>query len=166
MIFDEPLVVDHEAAILDNINPRSGELLGELVIKDAKLKPDSFGMFLDQLCSVHGQLIGPTENVDKIDFTGNVEQAAINRLPQHRRRFGFVYGYRNELESGLKKVCSDEMCGQVGKLLASHTEYGYPARAAKQATQPFLIVDDIVFPVFHRVQESSEASPQTYQLYS
>src|SRR5690606_12059542 len=77
-----PAVLDHQAAVLDDHDPRPGQRLGRLVVADPGLEPRDPGPLLEEVREVRCDVAWATEHVDQIDGPWDVRDPAIHALAQ------------------------------------------------------------------------------------
>ena len=102
-------------AILDDVDARFDELLGEGVVRDAELEPDELRSrrHREDLAGVLGQELAPTKDVDDVDRLVKVAELRDDRLPE-------------ELATDQRRVHPDDAIALLVEIVG-HVEGG-PAR--------------------------------------
>src|SRR5437016_5917623 len=77
--------VDHQAAVLHDVDSFTRQSLGSHVVADAKLEPDRLRSFREYVVDVRRDVLGTTEHVDEIDLTRNLRKRAEDALCEDRR---------------------------------------------------------------------------------
>ena len=72
------LELDHQAAILDDVDARAREAFGRVVVRDAGLHPNDFRMLGENIVHVLRDAVAAPKDVDDVDIAGNVSDSPID----------------------------------------------------------------------------------------
>lgn len=75
-------VLDHDAKVLHHLYSFFRKGFRDRIVPNAQLKPNRFRPFRKDIFRVLRDVVRPPENVNKVNLAGNIDEAAINGLPQ------------------------------------------------------------------------------------
>src|SRR5579863_8126928 len=93
-------------------------------------------------------VLGAPKNIDHVDVSRHVDQAAEHRTAEDLLHFGKVDGYRNHFQACLHQVLRNVEGGLTGLLLGLDAEDRNPPRLPQQVRQDSLVPDQVVLPAF------------------
>src|SRR5437588_5117739 len=118
-------LLDHQAAVQDDLDAGFGEFLRGLVVADPELELDELGLRGVDVVDVRRDVGGAAEDVDHVDGTPDVGQLAVDLLAQNLRDLGVVNGYGDDLVAGRGHVRCDVVSGLIRvrfRLDAEHSD--------------------------------------------
>jgi hypothetical protein len=100
-------VIDHQAAVLDDLDARFGELLRDLVVLDAELEPDRFRFLRKDFVEMLRNVFRAPEDVDHVDITGDVGELPVYGLAEDLFDIGEIHRHRDDVEAGGLEIFRD-----------------------------------------------------------
>lgn len=132
---DGEAVIDHQASILDDVDPCVGELGGEDIVSDALLEPHQRGAQREEVFEVTGEVLGAAEDVDEVERCGDVAELAHHRGPEDVGGLRVVDRDRDHLDANAVQVFGDVEGGLIGLELGLDPEHSDPPQRAKSSRQ-------------------------------
>lgn len=100
--------------ILYDVDAGFGEAFGGVVVADAELEPDGFGVFGDDVVDVLGDVGGAAEDVDDVDVAWDGGEGAVDGLAEDLDDGGIVDGDGDDCVAGALNVGGDVVGGFIG----------------------------------------------------
>jgi len=72
--------LDHQTAILNDVDSGAGELLGSVVVANAELKPNRLRLLRDDVIDVRRNVMWPAKDIHHVDLAGNLGDRAVDPL--------------------------------------------------------------------------------------
>src|SRR4051812_28913641 len=79
----EQAELDHETAVLDDVDAGPRKALSGRVVANAELKPDGFRALGENVVEMSGNVAVTAKYVDKVHTAGNVDEAAVHTLTEN-----------------------------------------------------------------------------------
>lgn len=73
-----PPVLDQQAAVLHDVDPRRGQRVGDGLVPDAELHPHRARPLRHDVLEVPADVGGPPEHVDEVDGARDVDETAVD----------------------------------------------------------------------------------------
>src|SRR2546423_11528411 len=150
-------VVNHDAAILDDLNAGTGQAFGGLFVADAELEPHGARRFREDVFDVRVNVFAAPEDVDEINLLLDVGQPPVNFLPENLCDLRVVNRHGDDFKAGALKVLR-HVEGRLARLpLGLDSEHGDAFCLAQQFSDLLAAVEKVLLPVRHG--SLSEATP-------
>ena len=93
-------MIHHEAAILNDLDSGLGKCFSDGGVANTGLQPYCFRHLCQNVFDVSRNVLGAAEDIYQININGNVDQTAINLLPEYLGNLRKVNGYGNNFKAG------------------------------------------------------------------
>lgn len=153
-------MVDHQAAILHDVDACAGETLGRRGVSNAELEPDRARAGGEDVLDVRVDVVWPAKHVDQIDLARDVDETAVDGPPEDLRHVRVIDGHRNHVDAGVHEILRDVERRLKRLGLGLDAEHGDTPRLPCDARDPLLVFDQMGREVASRLHaETCRASP-------
>jgi hypothetical protein len=146
-------VLDHQAAVLHDVDALAHEPRRERVVADAALQPHRARPRGEQVVEVLREVLGAAEHVDDVDRPADGADRAEHRAVEDLGGLREVHGHRDDLEAGLREVARHVVRRLPGLRGGLDAQHGDRAGAVEQGGDACLVIDHSSVPpaTFHQL---------------
>jgi hypothetical protein len=143
-------MINHQTAILHDLNPGASERLRGLIVANAGLKPYGFRLLRQNIVYVTVDILRTAKDVNQIDFSRNINQAPIDRRAKNFCDLGVIDRNRDYFEAGSEQILRHVHRRLTRLRFCLDTENCDSAGFHYQFSNLRPAFDEIVFPVHRR----------------
>src|SRR6185312_13680714 len=125
-------VLDHDAAILNDLDAGALELLREFVVPNPELEPHEFRLLREDVVHVRHEVPRAAKDVHQVDVPRNVGELAIDPLPEDLRDLRVVDRHGHDLETCILQVLGHVKSRLRRLRFGLDAEHGDAARALEE----------------------------------
>lgn len=122
----------HQTSILNDVDARGREALGERLVRNARLEPDGGGMFGQDILEMGLEIGGLAEDIDEIDDAWNVDESPEHRLVENGGDVRVIHWHRNDLEPLCIEISRDLEGGLASLRFCLDAQYGDALRSLEE----------------------------------
>ena len=93
-------MIHHDAAVLNDFDSGFCECFGYGIVTNSGLQPYCLRHLCQNIFNVRRNVLRAAKDVHEINRDWNVDEPAIDLLPEYLRHFWIVNGHRNNLKAG------------------------------------------------------------------
>jgi len=100
-------MIHHEAAILNDFDPRFGECFGGGIVANTGLQPYGLRLLRQNVFNMRRDVLRSSKDVYEIDIDRHVNEPSIDLFTKYSRDFRIVNRHRDNLKPGSLKISWD-----------------------------------------------------------
>src|SRR5437588_3269744 len=143
----EGAVLDHQAAILHDLNACARESFGGSVVAYAGLEPDRARALGEYVFERRRDVLRASEDINHVNLAGDVREFPIDLQAEDMRRFRVIDRHGHDLKPRRDEVLRDVEGGLVALRLGLHAEHGDALRRGEQLADGPVNLDEIFAPI-------------------
>lgn len=134
-------VLNHETAVLHDLDTGAGESFRGFVVANTGLKPDRFRFLRKDIIDVAVNIPRTAKYIHQIDFSRNVDKAAIDPRAENFADFGVIDRHRNNFVACLEQIMRHINRRLIRLRLGLDTEHGNTTALQNQPANLRRIID-------------------------